>query len=411
MKQPKAVRPNVGRTFVESRSRLFWPLIVLIVILPLLSWKLASRLINDAPTATDARPGPWGDLDYVRIDIELPEHFIDVDHTNAPEWIFPGYQKEQLAQFFQSVELTTPQLETLLKKTPWELRDEGIVVRPSDEMVWSLSTASRAKIYAALASSPENLNQFTAFSYRPARLADRFRYSGLHDSSIKMFKDLLYPQGSIVRFADVDLVLRKISDKAERIRFVKMLTRRSTLLVKLKVTPESDIQSLIHYWGIGGRAKDLRPLIESLARVPGGCKIDIAHLLPPIPRQRIYTFPYPSSESNDLVEDCHWTAINFFASQPAYFADPSEIAATISAGYNLIGTQRSKAQFGDLVTVKTSENILVHSAVYIADDIVYTKNGSGLNQPWLYMKLEDMLAFYEMPNETLTVEIYRRKQS
>ena len=36
----------------------------------------------------------------------------------------------------------------------------------------------------------------------------------------------------------------------------------------------------------------------------------------------------------------------------------------------------------------------IHSAVYLADDIVFTKNGNNYTQPWMLMHLKDLIAEY-----------------
>jgi len=50
----------------------------------------------------------------------------------------------------------------------------------------------------------------------------------------------------------------------------------------------------------------------------------------------------------------------------------------------------------------------VHSAVFVADNTVFTKNGGGPREPWLLMRLEDMAAAYPDP-AGLTVAVLRRK--
>jgi hypothetical protein len=38
---------------------------------------------------------------------------------------------------------------------------------------------------------------------------------------------------------------------------------------------------------------------------------------------------------------------------------------------------------------------LVHSAVYLADNLVFTKNGKAPSQPWILMKLDAMVDRYQ----------------
>ena len=49
----------------------------------------------------------------------------------------------------------------------------------------------------------------------------------------------------------------------------------------------------------------------------------------------------------------------------------------------------------------------IHSCVYLADDLVFTKNGRSPTQPWVVMKLDDVVAYYGM-FYTTQVACYRR---
>ena len=37
---------------------------------------------------------------------------------------------------------------------------------------------------------------------------------------------------------------------------------------------------------------------------------------------------------------------------------------------------------------------MVHAANYVADDVVFTKNGGFATQPWMLMHLDDMIDAY-----------------
>ena len=52
------------------------------------------------------------------------------------------------------------------------------------------------------------------------------------------------------------------------------------------------------------------------------------------------------------------------------------------------------SEYGDRVFFIRDGGEAVHSAVYLADDIVFTKNGTGFEQPWTLMHLKDLLDIY-----------------
>jgi hypothetical protein len=49
---------------------------------------------------------------------------------------------------------------------------------------------------------------------------------------------------------------------------------------------------------------------------------------------------------------------------------------------------------GDILLLLNSRNEVKHSAVYLADDLVFTKNGNNYRQPWMIMHIPDLLATY-----------------
>jgi hypothetical protein len=361
-----------------------------------------------------SHPGPWGDLEYVRIAIEPPEEFISLDSPDAgpPRWFFRNATREQLLELFRSVDLSGSQMAALLESARWEQAADGWWVAPGSDLVLGLSPPARQRIYSVLAQFPENVPQRTAFAFNPVFIDERFERSGLSPQTVERCRSLLYPHSSILLFADLGVVLSTLSDPAEKVQLVKAVQRKGTLLAKLRVDPDSDIEKLVTYWGIEGRAKDLRPLLESLARVPGGAAIDIVHLLPGFARRRIYTYPFPANNPTAVNQDCHWTSLNFFRDQPDdRFAEQGHVERVIESDYYQIF---SNARLGDLVFLFRPDGQAVHSAVYLADEIVFTKNGTQEVAPWILMKINDLLEQYSAwhpPNEPLRVVFYRRKDS
>jgi hypothetical protein len=65
-------------------------------------------------------------------------------------------------------------------------------------------------------------------------------------------------------------------------------------------------------------------------------------------------------------------------------------------------------QFGDVLLLLGKDNKALHMCVHIADEMVFTKNGANTQQPWVLMKMSEMLGEYEneKPFQLVT---YRRK--
>lgn len=390
------------------------------ILVAIMFWRIAlpPNVSRPTPGASNpgkivkGKPGHWGELEYIRIATEMPNEFAFVisSDTTPQRWFFKGYTKEQVLALFQSSKLSPEQLSSLAMPDKWEINAAGCFVKPGEEVVLGMSAHARSMIYLTLTQFQENKPQRTAFSFRPAFLDERLQGSGLSEKSIALFKSLLYQQGSFLLFADLSHALPKLTDDDERRRFIKMVSRKSTLLVHLQITPASDIERIIGYWGTGGRAKDLRALLESLAGIDGGSSIDIVHLMPPFVRQRLYTYPVISANAPVSIQDCNWTTMNFFNAEPDdRFANLDFLSSKLQADYYQIGLPE---HLGDLIFLTLPSGESVHSAVYVADNIVFTKNGEAVSQPWILMKLEDLIELYAAPypeEQTLKPLFYRQK--
>lgn len=352
--------------------------------------------------------GPWGDLEFVRITIEPPEDCIPTasSQPDSIRWVFKGYTVAKLSALWQSAGLTPAQQKFLESPERRETTGDTIVLKPDAGFVTDLNPAARATLYTALAEFPENASQQSPFRLRKDAAADWFEQTGLPPEIVALTKRLLYERNANVLFSDEDIVLPRLQTTAERIRFLKTLSRKSTLLVQLKVPPGADTSTLSRYWGRGRRSKDVAPLLESLSRVPGGATIDLAHLLPPFPRSLLYGFPLPSDKPEVAAHDCHWTSLNFFNERPdERFSNIDFVRQTLLNDYYPVAGEPT---YGDVMVLVQPNGVVVHSCVYLAAGIVFTKNGSPFSVPWLLGNLDAVVAFYTI-GPPLSVRTYRAK--
>ena len=354
--------------------------------------------------------GAWGQLEYSRILIEPPEEFITATYTKPDEvqWIFRGYTEETLATLWQDAGLNAAQREFVDSPSKRTVVPEGIVIRPDRDFIIALSPESRGKIYTVLSEFPENPSQYEPYRLRDDAVPEWFADSGLSAETIALTKRMFYHRASSMFFSDEDIILPTLSSPAERVTFLKTLARKSALIVQLQIHPNTDIESVSRYWARGRRSKDIKPLLQSLARRPNGGSIDIVHLLPPFARAMLYTYPLPSENPTDASHDCHWTSFNFLKSEPdERFANIDFVKQTLLNDYYPVP---GEPKLGDLMIFITPAGVVVHSCVYIADNIVFTKNGPGFPVPWLLSPLDSVVAFYSI-GPKLEVRRYRAKDN
>lgn len=338
------------------------------------------------------RPGPWGELEYIRINLELPEEFVDGEERGLgpARWYFAGTTRDQLKAFFDACNLTEGQRTELHDTRKWVEEAGGVIVTPTGNLIVGLAPETRAAIYSLLARAEQNDFHVSPFVYRRGGFDDWFADSGLSETTLALVRQVVYQRGAALCVSDLPELSARITDREERRRLIKTLARSSSLLMKLRIRPKSDIKALTGYWAQGWHMKDIGPLLDSLTRVTNSITIDVLHLLPPFARQRVNCYPTPL-ETGQKPPDCYWTAFNFFNDVPndRYF-DDNLWRQELKEEYQLV----EQPTFGDLVFLTRPDGVPIHCAVFVADDVVFTKNGANMRQPWKLVKMEDMLARY-----------------
>ena len=358
------------------------------------------------------KKGPWGQIESMLFDIDVPADCVLGPPPPPVRWSFPGYTKEKVLATLRAAGVPEDEVKKLDESAPWN-SDAGVTaVEPGEPLVLSLAPQVRSKLYSILVEFPQNARHVDPLWFRAGNVDVDWRLqdSGLAPQSIALLKRLLYPQGAdALLFADSELALRTLPDDAERTRFMRTVLRKRAVLARVRLDPDSDVESLSQYWGIGGRRKDLFPFLSALHRVEKGCKINVLYLLPNFACEHLYRHPSTVADDKGVTRDCFWSAYNFF-NDPA---DNSLADTHSNAGLNKDHYQIAYPnQLGDLMILTTRDGSPVHAAVFLADDIYFTKNGASVIQPWLLMHLADLLEEYKVhhPSSGLDIHYFRRKE-
>ena len=253
-----------------------------------------------------------------------------------------------------------------------------------------------------LAAYPANRSQCHPFRFNPANFEPWLRETGLEPDEADRFRRLTYTQEDVVCFSDGNILQASLSPEKFR-QLVRALQSEPTFLMSLQVDEGMDIEPLISYWGRGREAQRMRPLLESLTQIPGGGSVNVSYLLPPFARLRLYTYDN-SPDSCSRRYNCSWTALNFFNETPdERFADFDRAMEYLGRRYQAV---TSPPQFGDVMVVEESSGRPLHFCVFLADGVVFTKNGFDYLEPWVLMKVPEMLAYFHGTKGTKTV-VYR----
>ena len=363
---------------------------------------------SDLGMALPGLPKPWGDFEYTKLPLEEPHKRLPdtAQPLEAPRWFFQTDSRQQLVNLFNTSALTEDQKQGLIDERRWQRLSNGFYVFPPPQVVLEMSRAARERIYSILANEPANSAQCHPFRFRPESFEEWFAGTGLGFEQLELLRKLIYSQGGSLCFCDGAIAQGLFSTNDFK-RLVKSLYGERTFLMKLRVTPRTDIDSLVQYWDHGGRAEALRPFLESLAQLPGGGSINISLLLPPFARARLYTYAEAPSGDAPAPENCFWTAMNFFKEKPDNrFLNPEYVQLVLASDYEQISAPPG---FGDIISLQGDDGTPIHMCAYLADEVVFTKNGRDYIEPWVLMKLPDVIAGYKA-KAPIHVAIYRARK-
>ena len=363
---------------------------------------LQNGALNSARGNPDDIPAPaaqpWGRLEYTPIVIAPPLEFVShpsLDYYSEDiTWHFPEIGPTELSILFQTIGLSAPLSEKLISMAEPNEAIGGVSIHPPRQFVLNLCSKDRSTLYIALADYAQNFHQHNPFRFRGNSPDEWFAGSAVSPATRKLVDPLIYRRGEFMYFADVRNI-GYLPSRTERSNLFKALLRDATFIAHLKISPDSDLEALVKYWGRGGRTNEVRPILEALMQRGGEQAINITHLLPALARRKLYTYPKHSySDMATHSRDCHWTSLNFFNEVPddsLSTRDGRTVAGALRSDYYRIG---GNLRLGDVVFILNSRQVTIHSAVYIADDVFFHRCGSQSSAPWALARRKDLEAYY-----------------
>lgn len=356
--------------------------------------------------------GPWGRVSYYYFYLEAPDYVVDkfpLPNTTT-KWVFNIAELDQIEPLLKSAGMPQERLDQILAPRRMVKDAQHAYVFPSATDLENLTPENRAIIYTHLARNPANAFQYSPVFFLTDSVEEWARESGLPASIVSKISSLSYKAGNALVFADIPLLLSQAENVAEARFIMRKLTRVRTLMAQLELSREDSIPDLLNYWstGLGLRKKEVEPLMRAIVQTKGLSHLDILHLLLPLPRKLLYTYPDISYTSEGRLPDCHWTSLNFFNLHPEPFLLDSRLATSVvKQDFDKV---EPPYRYGDVLMFITPDGRAVHSATYLADDILFTKNGSNLLTPWLLMRLQDLSKLYDVAPGSARIVGFRHKK-
>lgn len=358
------------------------------------------------------KQGPWGKLQCYYFYLEAPENVVSRAPTpdTQTRWRIPEESLSEFEALISNTELTNDVVSPLFNPRG-VIRRNGIAnLFPSAALIEALSEPERQRIYAKLASYPHNeFYEFPIF-FLGGDVEEWAQGSGLRPELVTTIRQLSYHRGETLAFSDIPFLLSLAKTNSEAQFIKKKLTRTRTLIARLELNPQSNIQEMLDYWstGLNLRRKELEPLFQATAAMSGIEHLDLLHVLPALPRKLLYTFPGDDFTSHIRFPDCHWTTLNFFNfTAQDYYLDSHLASSAVLENFQQV---EAPYRFGDVLMFINPQGNAFHSCIYLADDLVYTKNGANPLVPWTLLELADLQKMYNLDLGQGFIQGYRHKQ-
>ncbi len=389
----------------------------------LIAWTIASGLLGHSqlvaadatPTVAKPRqlhkvgPGPWGNLEYYVTSLKPPESLGDrlLWPQKPTEWYFPGLLPPQCKEKLLATGIPAADLTWVDRFEESQLAGGRTTLFPPDHFLTKLSKEQRGKVAALLRTWRDNRVYWDPFIVVDGTPEDWFAGEGISTATTKLAASLCYARGTMTVFSDVPLVIASIAKPEERRAFTRVLNKQAAIVLRMRMGKGSDPATVMNYWSSEHRRADVLSILEGVTDSGEVELLDISHLLPPLARKLLYTFPGPSARAAGELRDCHWTSLNFFEENPGKEnVDLAGFVLALKEGYASV---KQPLQFGDILVLSHAEtNEVLHSAVVIAENIVFTENGGHEGRPWVLMKFSDMAAIYVTEGK-LAASFFRRK--
>ncbi len=376
------------------RPALISCLLVLVAALP------RPSAIADNPGVRLGEVGPWGQIETFQIVLEPSDMVLrePLYQIPLPTWSFPAdWNTERIAALFREHGIPASEIETMLLPENRHRDGNFQFFLPTENAILGLDPERRAALYEVLGQWTTNPYQSVPFSLGARDVSELAALAAhsLPPEVLQLADRLVYMKEPKHVFSDYFLVSRQLPDPASRLAFVKVLLRSPSLMVRLRIPPSANPAEVRRYWSLDGKYTGSLPFLDAAIPVyeeEASEPIDLVHLLPPLPRQLLYAYSPRSLAVGTHRPDCFWSALNFFEDEFSQrFLDP---VAGESLGTEWLPIE-GPSRFGDLVLIQsTVDDLAIHGCTYLADGLVFTKNGKSLVRPWLIQTLDEVKATY-----------------
>ena len=250
------------------------------------------------------------------------------------------------------------------------------------ELLLAIPPRARASLYPILGRQNNNSQSAPYHFHGTTERALAAELPELPPVLVSQLFQLTYPERGVSAFADMPALCHLVGLQAAS-EIVRSINGAPSVRVAVQVHHAADVDALTGYFANPA----LRPRLEALLAT-SGATIDLKELLPPLPRELLYTYP-TFDEDPRQPRNCFWTALNFFNASPlASYSSATAAQRALADSY--VRAPLDELGYGDLLVFEEANGAPVHMAVHVIDDIFLTRNGWNRDRPWTLMSRSDL---------------------
>lgn len=392
--------------------RVFASVAVVVQLFAVLPASISWAQFEEENRIPDNAPEPeWGRLLRTPIFLEASTRLVNSIPLPSPRtrWSFPESAANQFPTWLTQCGLSAEVVTNLQRPERIVHTDGWIHLFPTIEEVLAIDPAVRSAVYTLLGQYKENEFFESPVLILTDTVEEWYKTAGLRPELVHLIARLACRRGPVWTFSDLNILISQAANENEARQVFKAFTRTRAYLVRLDIRPATDASRIKNYWTVGGkswRLKDIEPLIESIQDSGEEVRLDLCHILPPLPRKLLYSYPGQEHAARGILPDCHWTSLNFFNYDPHdYLLDSRLATSKVLSEFDPVDPPY---RAGDIVFILDKEGNAFHSCVYLAEDLVFTKNGRNQIVPWIISTLDDVTRVYLATSEG-RLQAYRRR--
>ncbi len=360
-----------------------------------------------APSGLRVSRGDWGVIESHPVTLEPPaSHLWSALYDERSVWNFAERSQDEARKVMAEIGFAESLLALIDREGTWTRTDQGLELDLTDPVIEAMTPENRAALARWF-----RLNHIDFFSKLIINLEggdfSAYLSNGVAPRTLDLVKRMTFARRNVLSMMDRAYILRQLGDdRDEKERFLRATFATRSLVVRLVVSDDSDLDQMIRYWSAGGANPGIASLLRGVHSTSGVDKIDLVQILPPVPRRYLNSFTNLRDVRPNSTPDCFWTSVQFFDRKASpRLLDPLTFSHHLDGVFEKVDDE---AGFGDIVCMfDGTDDSFLHSFVQIADDIVFTKNGSSFARPFVLTRKSDMLSVY-LDETPYRFDVYRR---